>query len=152
MNLGEFGTPPPPAEPVEITYFNETIRANPELGELDYVDFMSTAGGVDVTNPLAAGLIKDFARLCIHGEDFDTFWSLARKNRQGVEDLFPLLQRIVEKVTERPTGRPSDSSDGPSTTPQSSEDADFSRAMQEYSGRPDLQLAIVRADEDRRTA
>jgi len=149
MNLGTFGEPAPEAEGIEFTYFGHTIRANPTLGELDYVDFMHTAGGMATTDVRAAGMVKDFARMCVHPEDFETFWALARANRQGVDDIFPICQRIVEAVGERPTGRSSDSSAGPSSTQQSSEDVDFSEAMDSYKGRPDLQLAVIRGREAR---
>jgi hypothetical protein len=146
MHIGDFGTEPVEADPITFGYFGETIRVNPTLSELDYLDFMEQAGALEVADSAAATTIKGFARACIHPDDFDRFWNAARNNRQGVTDVFTLLGQIVEAMTDRPTGRSSGSAGGQPTDGTRSAD-DFSRAMRRYEGRPDLQLAIVRAQE-----
>lgn len=148
MNLGDFGTSVNGQVLLDFTYFGATIRVHPDFGELDYVDFMNKAGNVETNDAIADGLIKDLMRMCIHPEDFDAFWRLARETRQRTEDIFPIAHRIVAAVSERPTGRPSGSSDGLSRTQQNSAGDDFSAAMAANAGRPDRQLALVRAHEE----
>lgn len=144
-NLGALGNHKEPVEVEEAVfdYFGEQIHANPDLSELDYVDFMHIAGGLDPENPVSFGAIKEFARVCIVAEDFDRFWKLSKRNRQDVKDLFDTCSTIVEAVTDRPTGQLSGSVLGPGSTGGTSEDVYFSRAMQLEEGRPDCQLAII---------
>lgn len=148
-NLGALGTAKPEAEEVEeivFDYFDEKeIHANPELTELDYIDFLHIAGRMDPENPASFGAVKDFVMLCILPSDFTRFWKAAKRNRQGSEDLFETCQTIVEAVTERPTGQLSGSASGPGSTGTNSEDADLSLAKKSLDGRPDLQLFVEKA-------
>lgn len=141
-NLGSFGETREIGE-ISFDYFGQTLRANPELGELDYVDFMDKAGGAEAEGALGLSFVKDFARLCIHPDDFDEFWALARKHRQGVEDVFKVCRAIVEQVSDRPTTQPSDSSDGQTTTDTKSEPGLSSTLAERLAGRPDLQLLVL---------
>jgi hypothetical protein len=144
MYLGDFGTEPTPTEDdITFGYFGRQMRAHPELCELDMVEFLSVAGNQSATD----ALVKTLAWMCVHPDDFHEFWTLARRMRQQSADIFALCHEIVAAVAERPTGRSSDSSGGPSSTPQSSAGDDFSVAMRANAGRPDRQLAIVRARE-----
>lgn len=143
-HLGALGTEKEPVEVEEISfeYFGETIRANPDLSQLDYVDFLHIAGGLDVDNPVSFGAIKDFASVCIVAEDFPRFWKLAKKHRQDIDDLFGVCTSVMEAVTERPTGLPSGSADGPTSTGSRFEDGDLSRALKAVEGRADLELFV----------
>lgn len=143
-HLGNLGTPVDVEVVDDLTfdYFGETIRANASLGELDYVDFLDMAGGIDVNNPLAIRVVKDFARACIAPEDFETFWATAKKNRQDTRALFTVLTTIVEATADRPTERSSSSSDTPTTDATSS-----APVLRRLEGRPDLQLLVQQAQE-----
>ena len=141
-DLGALGDPTPDGREITFTYFGETTHVAPELGELDYIDFMERAGAMDVESPAALAMVKDFARLCIAAEDFDRFWAAARKNRQTVEGVFKVLRAIIEEVTDRPTMQPSDSSDGQSSTDTKSEPGLSSTLRERLDGRPDLQLFV----------
>ena len=145
-HLGSFGEAHELAD-LTFDYFGQTLHGNPELSDLDYVEFLGTAGGIDINDLSSLGLVKDFARMCVAESDFDEFWRLARKNRQKVEDVFKVLTAIVEATVDRPTGQPSDSADGHGSTAQNSEAGDFSRAMTQLEGRPDLQLFVTRQQE-----
>jgi hypothetical protein len=140
-HLGSFGTV---AEDVEITfdYFGQVIHVNPSLGELDYVDFLASAGAMEVESVASVGVVKDFTRMCIAPEDFDTFWSTAKAQRQGVEQLFEVLKVVVEATSDRPTVRPSSSS----ATPTS--DATSFVLPRRVQGRPDLELLIHKQQAD----
>lgn len=147
-HLGDFGEQVDEPEEVTFGYFGETVRVNPALSDLDLVDFVDLVGDGTGLGLEQVGLIKDFARQCIHGDDFDRFWATARNNRQGITEVYELLAKIVAAVTERPTGRSSGSAGGPSSTSTNSADDDLSTALQRYEGRPDFQLALVRAHEE----
>lgn len=141
-HLGAFGETHDVDE-ITFDYFGSTVHANPELGELDYVEFMEKAGSVEASGALGLSFVKDFARLCIAPEDFDSFWSLARAHKQHVEDVFKVLRAIVEQVADRPTTQPSDSSDGQTTTGTKSEPGLSSTLTERLAGRPDLQLLVL---------
>lgn len=143
-HLGSFGKE---HEPLELTfdYFGQTLHANPTLSDLDYVEFLSVAGGISIDDLASLGAVKDFARMCVSAEDFGTFWSTALAHRQRVEDLFDVLTSIMEASMERPTGRPSDSADGPGSTAARSGAGDSSQALRKLDGRPDLQLFVEKA-------
>lgn len=151
-SLGSFGTPREVVEVVDtFDYFGSEIRVSPEFGELDLADFMEAAAGLDEDSVDALSLVKRTMRSAVHAEDFDTFWRLAKANRQGTEDLMPVLYACVEAVAERPTQRPSDSSDGPSATRALSAVDSSSQVIGrlEGNGRPDLALMAHMATEAR---
>jgi hypothetical protein len=60
-------------------------------------------------------------------------------------ELMNIVKDVMEMLSKRPTERPSDSSDGPTSTPPSSEDDSSSRIIRrfEQEGRPDLALMVV---------
>lgn len=145
-HLGTFGTPHE-ATSDTISYFGQDIRTNPLASDLAVTDFMEHARAVDDTDPGAMTLIKDFMRDLIHLEDFDAFWGLARRNGQSTEDLLAVMKALASAVTARPTGRPSGSSAGRPRTRAKSKAGSSSRALERLAGRPDLQLAVIAAQE-----
>lgn len=109
-------------EPIiaSFTYFGTVIRVNPDLTETEVVDLLEQAGDVEADGGAAMmqGL-KAYVRGHIHADDFDTFWELVKKNRQGTEQVIKVCYKILELLSERPTSPPSDSADGRRTTPKS---------------------------------
>lgn len=103
-----------------FTYFGETVRVNPDMTEVDMIDFLDDAEHVKKDDPKSMLMIKQAARSHVHPDDFDRFWALRKKHRQGTEQLMGTIWQIVGAVAGRPTGRPSDSSDGPPETSPSS--------------------------------
>lgn len=153
-DLGQVTEAPEVAEEITFSYFGATIRVNPEYSELDLVDFVEAGSTVDEKNPQAIILIKTFYRSVIHPDDFETFWQLAKRNRQDVAKLAKTYAKIVEGLTDRPTSPPSDSSDGRPKTATTSTGAawtDFTpegrQAMATLRGRPDLQRHVVLREE-----
>jgi hypothetical protein len=118
--IGDLTGTSEPAPPLIATfgYFGETIRVNPDLTEVDMIDFLDSANSVDQNDPKSMTMVKDLVRAHVHPDDFDQFWELRRKNRQGVQATVATVWQIVAAVTQRPTGRPSDSSGGPPVTSQ----------------------------------
>ena len=152
--MRQFGTKREAAQTEPFLFFDETVRFSPSFGEIDLIDFLEAAREVDAEAPSAMSIMKDTFRACIHPEDFDRFWTTARRERQGVLDLMPILWAAVESVTDRPTQRPSDSSDGPQIIEPKSADASSSRVVHrfEQQGRPDLALLVEKSTAGRRTA
>jgi hypothetical protein len=131
-------------------YFTVEMRVNPNLSELDVLDFMETAFTVDQEDPKAVLVVKKFLRSLVHDDDFENFWQLARANRQRIEDIQAVAKAIVEAVTARPTKRPSVSSRGRPATGRKSKAGSSARVLTRLEGRPDLQLAVVKAQEAQR--
>lgn len=152
-SLGVFGTVRPEPDPDTFDYFGAQIRSNPDVSELDLIDFMEVAEGIELDDPaqsIAAMVdVKRFIRACIHPADFAEFWQLSRANRQELVDLVKIGSELVEAAVGRPTGRPSDSTGGPPSTllrsSEGSETAAREFLARRYPARPDLQLAALRA-------
>lgn len=142
-HLGELGVE---HEPVEVTfsYFGEIIRTNPNLTDLTAYE---TFGAVQEakTNSDAVQALRRVLAVLIHSDDVERCWALALANRQTLEDMADLSFKLLEAATARPTERPSDSSAGPSSTATRSTDDVFSRALRAEEGRPDRQVAVLRA-------
>lgn len=72
------------------------------------------------------------------------FRMAARKNRAKASDLMRVIEAATVDAAERPTSLPSDSSAGQTVTVPRSESV-FEKAERLSPGRPDLQMATVRA-------
>ena len=147
-SLGSFGTvhavPDDQGDVPSFDYFGTEIKLERDFNQVELVDLMETARTVDETDPTAMVIVKDTLRVLIDHEEFDTFWHLARRNRQTLEDLARLMQELMEAQTERPTQQPSDSSAGRQPIDVSSLGA---LPRQGSRGRPDLQLLVDQGQE-----
>lgn len=160
-HLGSLGTDKGVLD-ITFDWFGRTLRVNPGAGELELTEFLIKAQGIEVPD-VGAGLdksvpameaIHDFLRAQVHPDDWKVFWDLAKTHRQSTADLMEVAMKIVEAVGGFPTGPSSDSSPGPSNTEPKSKDGSGSPArsvstlaLAQLSGRPDLQMAIVRRQE-----
>lgn len=145
-DLGTFGTVRAGGDDT-FGYFGEQIRVHPELSDLSLYDFMERAAAIDVDDPQSVLIVKDFVREQIHPDDFGRFWALARRNRQNTDDLMALAKGLYSAVVGRPTTRPSASPRGRSRTKRKSPAGSSSPVIDRLAGRPDLQLAVVQAQE-----
>lgn len=89
---------------------------------------------------------------CLNEDDWVRFQKHATVKRADDNDLMKFVQDVMERLSGRPTQKPSDSSDGPKTTEPSSEDAATLRVLDRTEGRPDLQLAVLEAQEAKQAA
>lgn len=146
----------------DVEFFGEVFALNPrESYEWAMIEFADAAmGGADtdllsgtaavmslLREAIAGGEVTDAHK---QGKDWARFKATARKNKAQVRrDLMPLVFQIFTQATERPTGLPSGSSDGQSSTPESSEVASYRRVIEreEASGRPDRALMVQMAQE-----
>jgi hypothetical protein len=150
--LGSFGTPHDELD-VDFDYFGTMVRVNPGLSDLSLLDIMAEVAEYNEKTPatLVVAAIGNLERAIVHEDDCAAFRTVSRANRQSLEDLIDLAQQLIEAVAEVPTERPSNSSDGPTSTGQSSAAVSPSPAVTrlEQAGRPDLALVVVRTQEFR---
>lgn len=174
-HLGRLGTVHD-ATIATFDWWGAVVRTNPDTSpELELTEFMNKAaaielpGDVDIDDPaaLAKALpqavgamdsVLGLIQALIHPQDWPEFYRLAKKHRQDVKDLMDVAMRLVEAASAVPSGRPSVSSDGrPRTTPKSraGSSSPATRALSlvdspySLAGRPDLQAAIVQAEQAR---
>lgn len=140
---------PDTAEEITFGYFGADIRVHPEFGELVFNDWASEFGDLKPDDPKALQATKVLMRELVHPDDFDAFWTLARRHKQSSEDLSKVFAAVLEAMADRPTGRPFSSSPGPTSTAPSYAAASSLRVMDrlEAEGRPDLALVVARAQE-----
>ena len=137
-SLGSLGQDRGPVE-VSFDWFGTEIRCHSEISETALVDFMEMASTIDQDSPEAISFAKVFLRACIDPADFDQYWALALKHRQGVEDHMRVAKVLIEAATDRPTMQPSASVDGP---PPSRGESMASLLEQALPGRADLQAGV----------
>lgn len=142
-HLGDFGTERAAVSDT-FGYFGHTLRTNPELTDLAALEVFEAVRSADDRSSVLAALRNVVATL-IHPDDADLCWSLAKANRQGIEEMGDLAARLLEAATDRPFEQPSDSSPSPPSTGMRSEDGSDLPALRVLDGRPDLQVAVVRA-------
>jgi hypothetical protein len=145
---------------LDFDYFEASIRVNPSCSRAALVEFLAEAGTVAQQDEVrAAQLIMRTMREVVHPDDFDRFWTIAKRERQDPqEDILPIAQQVIEATTGFPTGQSSASGTGPaSTTPKFAVDLPSPDApgfdprtlngLRITEGRPDLQVAVLRAGE-----
>jgi hypothetical protein len=178
QNLGSLGTKRAEVD-IEFDYFGETIRVHPQASDLRVMDFMMRVGELDMEDPEnAQEIMKAMSEqllMQIHPDDASLFWETAKKNNQQMQDIMAVSKSIIAAVADFPTGQPSDSADGQTTTDLSSaldslnradrralakelarpvdkRTKDAERALTLLQNRPDLQVAVVRAEQARRAS
>jgi hypothetical protein len=154
-DLGTFGTKKPEAEGDTFGWFEHTLRINPSFGELELADFLEAATVIDAENVSESmGVLKGSLRAAVHPDDFELFWSTAKRERQGLEDVMAVFMALVEAVADRPTERPSDSSDGPTSVADTSGDGSSSQVIRrlEVEGRPSIALMVRQREDSRASA
>jgi len=150
-SLGSFGTlhevPTDQQDEAQtFDYFGTEIKLEQDFNQVELVDLMESARTIDENDPTAMVIVKDTLRVLIDPDDFTTFWDLARRKRQTLEDLARLMQMLMEAQTDRPTQQPSDSSVGRQAIDVSSLGALLPPGSR---GRPDLQLLVEQGQETR---
>lgn len=177
--LGSLGNKQRAKVDMDFDYFGETIRVHPDASDLRVMDFMMRVGKLDMENEEHAqeimAALSEQLLMQIHPEDASLFWETAKANNQVMADIMAVSKTIMEAVADFPTGQPSDSADGQTTTDLSSaldslnradrraavkelvkspgkRTADAERALTLLQGRPDLQVAVVRAEAARRVS
>lgn len=161
-SLGTLGTPHDAID-ASFDYFGVVVRVHPNAGDLELIEFMMDAAQVDALDQMKAmASISRYLKGLVHPDDWDVFWRTAKANRQTMDDLMMLGQRIVSEASGFPTQPHTGSSGGQSTIEPRSKvtssgaagtparrEADTRRALDLVSGRPDLKEVYLMADEAR---
>jgi hypothetical protein len=133
-----------------VEFFGEQFRIADRIGLMPMMRFAKAAkAGVDSNDLDGLAAMYDLLEQCLADDEWARFERHADRHRADGDELMEVVSKVFEVLSERPTRRPSDSSDGPSTTSPSSTDASSSRALRQLDGRPDLQIAVLRAQEAR---
>lgn len=131
-----------------VGYYGTDIRVvlDPISLELAFEEFMDVASGLEgVDDPRSFAVVRQFLRLMIHPDDFNTFWRLVRTNRQDTTRQMEFGKWLMEELSGHPIVQQSGSAPGLlGTLPNSGDDAS-SRVQErlEAQGRPDLALVVV---------
>lgn len=141
-------------------YFGTTIRVHPDLSDIAvfdlFTDVATAVDGADAENAEDVAklveALRAVAATLVHPDDAEEFWRLARANRQSLDDVAGLAMRLLGALADRPTERPSVSSDGPSSTAATSGGGSSLPALRLLENRPDLAVAVLRAEESRASA
>lgn len=124
IELGELGGQERDPLTASFSYFGRRFRANPDLSELDVIDFLEAADTIEENDPQSIVMLKGFVRRNVHPDDFDAFWQTVRDRRQTIQEVMQVMWSLIQGVTGNPTGQPSGSSAGrPVTTVSSLPDA-----------------------------
>lgn len=132
-----------------VEFFGQTFALRPKVSEYAFAKFARAAArGVDGDTAQGMSAMLTLLEKCITPEDWQRFDRTAEDNDATTEQIMAVivgaLQQTVEPATDRPTVQPSDSSDGLSSTePKSGSSSDVKGSV--LSGRPDLQLAVMRS-------
>jgi len=152
--IGELGREHDAGVVLKFGYFGSRLRVHPDACELDYLDYLGAAAKIDDSEEREGfDLTMDFLRKQIHPDDFDEFWALSRKNKQGLQDIMQTSQTILEATSGFPSEQPPDSSP-PSPTPTTRRTpskkskvalSSTAAAFTHLEGRPDLKQAVALA-------
>lgn len=136
----------------DVEFLGERFAISDAVGLMPLMRFAKVAKtGVDSDEMEGLVAMYDLIEQCLATEEWERFQTHATAKRADGEQLMAFVAKVIGELTERPTQRPSDSSDGPSSTGQSSTDDLSSRvkARLEEQGRPELALMVVQAEEAR---
>lgn len=153
-HLGDFGTPRAALDNT-FGWLGRTFRVHPDLTDLNLLAFLDQAGEIDESDEKGAmTLVTGQLRGLVHPDDWAEFLAHSIAERQHYLDLMVLMKGLIEAVSDRPTKRLSGSQPGRRKTKGKSKAPSSSRVIRrlESAGRPDLALAVVQADDARRTA
>lgn len=110
----------PNVEPDQFRFCNELFTVG-RVGLIPLGRFAKAAvSGLDTSDMEGLAAMSDMIADCVVDEDQQRFLDLAQKHRAQADDLMPIVMALVQGESGRPTQSPSDSSDGPSTTGESS--------------------------------
>jgi hypothetical protein len=128
-----------------VQFLGESFELRPKVSEYALIKFArAAAAGEDGDTMEGMASMLRLLEKCIVPKDWHRFDRLADEKDATTEQIMAVIKVALEQVAERPTALPSDSSDGQITTePKSESNSAVKDSV--LSGRPDLQLAVMRA-------
>lgn len=130
----------------KLDWLGESFDVQDEISAIAMGDFAVAAAGDDDKGSIATmaammGLLKD----CVMPEDWQRFREVAVAKRAGFDALMEFVKDLITAQSERPTTQPSDFTDGLPATELKSVSSSADKVSQAFPGRPDKQLAVLRA-------
>lgn len=119
-----------------------------ELGPLE-LSHMARMHGRPADDPESVAFMAELFNTLLGDGQFREFRIRCGQFQTQPDIFVRIIEGIFEDFTNRPTGRQSGSSDGLPTTGHESTDDSSSKALEILDGRPDLQMAVLHAQEDR---
>jgi hypothetical protein len=136
-----------------VTWQGAQFRIADKVALMPLLEFSHLAQeGVDSVDMEAMAAMYDVIKSCVADNEWLRFKQHAIKVRADDQDMLDFVKRTFEVLSDRPTKQPSDSSDGLQATKQSSTEDLSSRVLSRLGGRPDLQLAVIKAQENQNQA
>ena len=136
--------------PEPLLFFGEEFQSVEQFPQMALLEFAHIAnGGVDSNDFAGLAAMYELLEAAIEPSDWARFKKCAKVNKAQGEDLLNVVGEVISRTARRPTSRPSDSSDGPSTTAHNSTSTPAERAIEQLNGRPELQLLVMQAQEER---
>ncbi len=94
-----------------VEFMGQQFRLPEKIGIMPLLIFANAAKrGLSSDDMEGAAALYAMIRDCINPEDWSRFEQLAIDTRAGGDDLFPVVERVMEIIAARPTQRPSGSS------------------------------------------
>jgi hypothetical protein len=135
-----------------VPWLGENFRLAEKIAFTPFMVFGKMAAeAVDTMDPEAFAAMYDVVWSVVHEDDWKKWLSHSTKMRADDTEILQFIQLSQEVMSGRPIGQSSDSSGGPQNTKQSSAGGASVRVLDRLNGRPDLQLAVIKAQEDRQT-
>lgn len=129
----------------EVELLGKSFKIAEKIGLMPLLRFAKAAqNGVDSNDMAGLAALLDVLEQCIDPDEWQRFNDHADKTRADEDELLQMVYLVIEAISDRPISRPSDSSAGPPATGPRSVDGS-SRALRLLEGRPDLQVAVLRA-------
>jgi hypothetical protein len=166
FELGDDFARPEGHEEDSFDWYGLEVRLNPDFSEVDFMDFINEAGGMDVNDPRSLVILDKVLRAQVHADDYEAFKEHTRRVIRPGKQLEAMLlasNKLMEAVVARPTQQPSDSSSTPGATvtslkegssSQESPLTDMDRRVLNgpMAGRPDIGSLVLRQAERRAAA
>ena len=110
-------------EPDTFGFYGETFTMRDRVGLMTLMQFAAVAvKGVEVGDMEGLLAIHRMLEDVIVPQEWVRFQEHARAVAASEDDLLGVVRKAMTVISARPTARPSDSSDGPSSTTESSRD------------------------------
>jgi hypothetical protein len=152
-HLGDLSSPR--AERTEtFGWFGQTFNVHPNLSDLTIVEFMEMAVNIDEADELRASqLVLEQLKMLVHPDQWDEFMRLSKANRQNVQDLMELMNKLTTALGKGRGKQPSGSAIGRSRGREKPKRSASGRVIKhlENKGRPDLAAVVAMARDEQQS-
>lgn len=130
-------------EPDTFGFYGEVFAMRDRVGLMTLMQFAAVAvKGVEVGDMEGLLAVHRMLEDVLVPEDWSRFQDHARAVAASEDDLLAVVRKAMTAISARPTERPSDSSDGPSSTTESSREPSSYRAPVDLSEMTDVSSLV----------